>query len=251
MIYFYDDDMVNINLFKSRKDIKSVWVPNKTPNPISKNMPAYYYVSMFHKKYPKNKYAKCMLDTPPLKPTKKIHTANTICARCNIQTGSGLTINEINKITKKKASVVIFDWDLTLSVCNGVYTPRLSFANDVIFPDPKKMDYTFEEMAHFYAGSLERLDAIKTMFKTLRDKGTKIFILTDNGWGNKPNDFIKFLNIYDPSLVQCEIIYGNNDKIKTINNHPFFKLKKKKNKTKNKTKKSNYWLQNITRKLFR
>ena len=253
MIYFYDDDMVNINSFKSRKDIKSVWVSNKTPNPISKNMPAYYYAYMFHKKYPKNKYAKCMLEKPPLEPTKKIHTANTICARCTIVTGSGLTINEIHKITKRKASVVIFDWDLTLSVCNGIYTPGLSFANDNIFPDITKMNYTFEEMAHFYAGSLERLDAIKKMFKTLRDKGTKIFILTNNGWGNKPNDFIKFLNIYDPLLVSDEIIYGNHDKINVINKHPFYKLKSKKTKTKTKTKtkKSSSWLQNITRKLFR
>ena len=151
--------------------------------------------------------------------------------------------------TKKKASVVIFDWDLTLSVCNGVYTPGLSFANDIIFPNPKKMDYTFEEMAHFYAGTLERLDAIKTMFKTLRDKGTKIFILTNNGWGSKPNDFIKFLNMYDPLLVPDEIIYGNHDKINVINNHPFFKLKKKKIKTKSKQNVS--WFQNLTRKIFK
>lgn len=245
MIYFYDNNIENIKSFKSRKDIKSVWVSNKTPNPISKNMPSYYYVTMFHTKYPKNKYAKCMLDTPPVKPTKKIHILNTICSRCNIGTGSGLTINEIRQITNKRASTVIFNWDLTLSVCNGIYTPRLSYSNPIIFPNPNKMDYTFEEMAHFYAGSLERLDAIKNMFKVLRERNTNIFILTNNEWANKPNEFIKFLNIYDPALVTNEIIYGNNDKIKVLNKHPFFKLKKKK------TQRSKSWLQNITRKLFR
>jgi hypothetical protein len=245
MIYFYDDSKYYIDSFKTRKDIKAIWVSNKTPNPISKNMPSYYYVTMFHKKYPKNKYATCMLDTPPLKPTKKIHTANTICSRCTIQTGSGLTINEIHKITKRKASIVIFDWDLTLSVCNGLYTPRLVYSNDFVFPT--KMEYTFEEMAHFYAGTIERFDAIKTMFKTLRDKGTKIFILTDNPWGKNPTELAKILNAYDPSLVPDEIIYGNNDKINIINKHPFFKLKNK-----NKSKRNTIsWFQNLTRKLFR
>ena len=244
MIYFYDDDIGNINSFKSRKDIKSVWVSNKTPNPISKNMPAYYYVSMFHTKYPKNKYAKCMLDKPPVKPTKKINIKNNICSRCTISTGSGLTIDEIHKITKKRASVVIFDWDLTLSVCNGVYVKVTNKSNKFVFP--KKLDYTLDEMAHFYAGTLERFEALKNMFKTLRGKGTKIFILTNNGWGSSPVEFVKLLNIYDPELVPEEIIYGSNDKINVINKHPFFKLKKKKTKTKNK-----YWFQNLTRKLFR
>jgi hypothetical protein len=109
------------------------------------------------------------------------------------------------------------------------------------------MDYTFEEMAHFYAGTLERLEAIQNMFKVLREKNTKIFILTDNPWGNKPNDFIKILNIYDPMLVADEIIYGNNDKINVINKHPFFKLKKKKPKSTQNVS----WFKNLTRKLFR
>lgn len=237
MIYFYDDSKFTINSFKTRKDIRSVWVSNKTPNPISKNMNPYYYVSMFHKKYPKNKYALCMLKEPPIKPVKKIHIENTICSRCKIDTGSGLTMNEIHKITNKTAKTVLFDWDLTLSVCNGLYVPG---TDNFVFP--KKMDYTLDEMAHFYAGTLQRFEAIKSMFKTLRDNGTKIFILTNNGWGTSPVEFVKLLNVYDPALVPDEIIYGNNDKINIINKHPFFKLKKRR---------SISWLQNITRKLFR
>ena len=241
MIYYYDDSIVNINSFKKRKDIKSILVSNKTLNPISKDMPAYYYVSMFHTKYPNNKYAKSMLEVPPVKPTKKLHISNTLCSRCNITTGSGLTIKEINKITKRKATTVIFDWDLTLSVCNGVYTPKLSFANDIIFT--KKMDYTFDEMAHFYAGTIERFEALKHMFKTLREKGTNIFILTDNGWGNKPIEFAKFLKSYDPNIAPDEIIYGNNDKIKILNKHPFFKRKTKTRPV--------HWFKKFTRKLFK
>jgi hypothetical protein len=240
MIYFYDDSKFNINSFKTRKDIKSVWVSNKTPNPISKNMPSYYYADMFYKKYPNNNYAKYMVVKPPLKPTKKINISHTICSRCQIQTGSGLTINEINKISKKKAQTVIFDWDLTLSVCNGIYVPSVNYLHNNVFP--KRLNFTFEEMAQFYAGTLERFEALKNMFKKLRENNTKIFILTDNGWGSSPVELVKLLNVYDPDLVSDEIIYGNNDKIKTLNKHPFFKLKKRRSKS---------WLQNITRKLFR
>ena len=241
MIYFYDDSIVNIESFKIRKDIKSILVPNKTPNPISKNMPAYYYATMFHTKYPQNKYGKCMLDTPPVKPTKNIHIANTVCARCNIETGSGLTMNEIQKITKKKAKTVIFDWDLTLSVCNGLYTPRLVQTDDFVFPE--KMDYTFDEMAQFYAGTLERFEALKHMFKQLRERNTNIFILTDNGWGASPIEFAKILRSYDPYIMPNEIIYGNLNKIKTLNNHPFFKRKTNPRPVS--------WFKNFTRKIFK
>ena len=248
MIYYYDDSIFNIESFKERKDIKSILVTNKTPNPISKNMPPYYYVSMFHSKYPNNNYAKCMLDVPPIKPTKKIHIGNTICSRCTITTGSGLTIDEIKKITKKKAKTIIFDWDLTLSVCNGIYMPRMLNAKMVHSGDfvfPKKMDYTFEEIAQFYAGTHERFEAIKAMFKQLREKKINIFILTDNIWGNNPNEFAKILKTLDPVIEPHEIIYGNNNKIKVINNHSFFKRKKRPRTH------SVSWLNKFTRKLFK
>jgi hypothetical protein len=242
MIYYYDSSKTNIDTFKKRKDIKTILVSNKTQNPISKNMPAYYYVTMFHKKYPKNKYAKCMLDTPPVKPTKKIHIGNTVCSRCNIYTGSGLTIDEIKKIAKQKAKVVIFEWDLTISVCKGgIFIPRLTFSNEFVFP--KNMDYSMDEIAHFYAGTLERYEEIKNMFKQLRENKTKIFILTNNQWATIPNEFAKILKSYDPQIEAENIIYGNNNKISTINKHYFLK-----NKT---NKRSNSWFQNVTRKLFK
>ena len=187
-----------------------------------------------------------MLDVPPIKPTKKIHIGNTICSRCTISTGSGLTINEINKIANKKAKAIIFDWDLTLSVCNGIYMPRMANAimvktGDFVFP--KKMDYTFEEIAQFYSGTLERFEAIKEMFKKLRERKINIFILTDNIWGNNPNEFVKILKTFDPIIEPHEIIYGNNNKIKVINNHSFFKRKKR--------TRSLSWLNKFTRKLFK
>jgi len=189
IMYFYDDSKENIRSVKSRKDIKSIWVSNKRP--LSKNKSA--YLSMFQQKYPNNRYAK-LIDESVL---------NTLTL------GSGLTIDEIRHITYKRAKLVIFDWDLTLSVFNGTYAP----GNNFIFPK----DIPMNDIALFYAGSNRRLEAIKLMFSTLREKGTRIYILTDNGWGERPNEFVKLLNCYDPRLKPREILYGNRNKLKKIN----------------------------------
>jgi len=190
-MYFYDDSMENIEMVKKRKDITSVWVSNKTPNSISPNK--FNYVKLFQKRYPDNKYAKT-IDPGTL---------------CKMTLGSGLTVEEIRKITHTYAKLVLFDWDLTLSVFNGTYVPGHGFT----FPK----DISFNEVAHFYAGTARRFEALKTMFKTLRENGARVYILTNSGWGVHPKEFVKILRVYDPQMIPKEILYGNLNKLKKIN----------------------------------
>jgi hypothetical protein len=190
-MYFYDDSIENIEMVKKRKDITSVWVSNKTPNAISPNK--FEYVKLFQKRYPKNNYAKT-IDPSTL---------------CNMTLGSGLTIDEIRKITHTYAKVVLFDWDLTLSVFNGTYVPGRGFTFH--------KDISFEEVAHFYAGTLRRFEALKSMFKALRENGTRIYILTNSAWGSHPKEFVKILRVYDPKMITKEILYGNMNKLRKIN----------------------------------
>jgi len=98
----------------------------------------------------------------------------------------GLTIDQINKIATRPAKAVIFDWNRTISL--------------------------YKEMTPDFAGSKERLVALQNMFKTLREKGTRIVILTANPAGKNPIKFSKTVKIVYPR----EIKYGKN-KLKVIN----------------------------------
>ena len=185
-MYFYDDYQENIDMVKKRRDITSILVPNKKPKTNK-----FTHAVTFHKKYPKNKYGTIMQNPEAI---------------CKIAFGTGLTIPEIRRIGNKPAKVVLFDWDQTLSIFNGIYTPG----------DFSKFEFT-EDVARFYAGSTERFNALKTMFKKLRDKGTKIYILTNNGWAKHPAHFVTLFQHYDPQMKQHEILFGNQNKLRKIN----------------------------------
>ena len=72
-----------------------------------------------------------------------------------------------------------------------------------LMPNPKSGTVTF--------------DVAKAMFKKLRDKGTKIYILTNNGWAKHPAHFVTLFQHYDPQMKQHEILFGNQNKLRKIN----------------------------------
>ena len=183
-MYFYDDYQENIDMVKKRRDITSILVPNKKPKTNK-----FTHAVTFHKKYPKNKYGTIMQNPE---------------AMCKLEFGTGLTIPELKRIGNKPAKVVILDWDLTLSIFNGIYSPTNPFIFD-------------EDVARFYAGGNARFEALKAMFKKLRDKGTKIYILTNNGWAKHPAHFVTLFQHYDPQMKQHEILFGNQNKLRKIN----------------------------------
>ena len=154
-MYFYDDSISNIESVSARKDITCVLVPNK-------NKDKHTHLTLYEKKCPNNKYIK-------------------IINPDELTLGSGLSIDRIQNITYTPAKLVIFDWDLTLSIFNGLYVPDF-------FYFPKEIP--IQDIAHFYAGNTERFEALRHMFQTLRDRGTRIYILTDNGWGQHPHEFV-------------------------------------------------------------
>jgi len=167
-IRFYDnfDEMIK-QFQKAKKYIESIHVsckPNKEVMRSDSN--AALYTEKFLKLYPDNKFAKSLLETK----NKEIGT--------NI----GFSRNDAKNLSKWvlnpqiKTKIVIFDWDGTLSIIEGVVLPPTRETTTEML----KRGITYKEIAEYYAGTKERLTGFQNMFNFLEQKGVEVFILTNN-----------------------------------------------------------------------
>ena len=221
-VIFFDDDFTNnINPFRqSFPLIKSILVPDNKPyNQILRGKPDFYYPMMFLKKYKNNKYAQELVKG------LTIEKSYNVCSECHNSTGQGISIKEINKIIKwsnnytDKSRTALFDWDKTISVCNGIFLP------ENVKNSQYKLTGNFSpiDIAQYFAGTKQRFDALQIMFFHLRKNSIDCKIFTNNGWGQlvkgREHDFQFFLNIVrilDPQMKEGDIIYGNGDKENTF-----------------------------------
>jgi len=217
-IVFYDDALYNIEPFRKEfPNLKSILVPSNKPyNQILKGKPSSLYAEMYLKKYPDNNYAKEIVKR------MIIPMSYVACNQCNVTTSQGVSIKEMANISKwasnkpTKDKTILFDWDQTLSVCNGIYMPVESNLDKDTEEALAKRLFTEEEVARYCAGTSERFDALKQMFTALRTNGVKCYIITNNGWGDIKKTkylqsnmfFLKLLQIVDPWMKEEDIIYG-------------------------------------------
>jgi hypothetical protein len=212
LVFFDDDFYGNINPFRqSFPLIKSILVPDKPYNQILHGKPDFYYPIMFLKKYKNNKYAQELVKG------MTIENSFNVWDDCLNSTGQGISIKEMKQLIKWsnkfsiKTRTVFFDWDKTISVCNGIFLPENTNESSSI------------DIAQYLAGTKERFDALQFMFFHLRKNSVDCKIFTNNGWGNlvkgREQDFHFFLNIarvFDPQMKEDDIIYGNRNKEKTF-----------------------------------
>lgn len=220
VIFFDDDFNNNINPFRQAFPlIKSILVPDNSYNQILRGKPDFYYPMMFLKKYKNNKYAQELVKG------LTIEKSYNLCDECLNNTGQGISIKEIQNIIKWsnkptiKSRTMFFDWDKTISVCNGIFLP------ENVKNQQYKLNgnYSSIDIAQYLTGTKERFNALQLMFFYLRRNGVNCKIFTNNGWGNKvkgkERDFYFFLNIVrilDPQMTEYDIIYGNRNKEKTF-----------------------------------
>lgn len=199
-IYFYDDDPENIRSFRAEHPhVNSVLVKDVGTTPVLKNMDGFYYPTMFRRMYPHNRFAAAVVEDHDITHPQK-ERPDATCSACNRQVGQGLTVAEIHQIAHRKADMVLFDWDRTLSTMNGFSLPEGVYSN--------------LEVAQYYAGTLERFYALRDMFTALRRRGTKIFILTNNGWAEDDTveRFSEVVKVLDGQITPADIVYGQNKK---------------------------------------
>jgi len=261
-IVFYDDDLAN-NIVPFRRywpRVKAIYVPEGLRyEPILKDQISFHYPRLFLEKYPLNRYAIAL----------NAHYAivENQPQLCENSTGNALLIEDMQKlnawannnysnysngITNSRA--VLFDWDKTLSVFNGVILPQLNNNNnnnnnntavtEELWNDMPAylaaMPFTFVDMAQYYAGTIERFHALRNMFVELRRNQVHCIIFTNNGWahtpkkmvkGNKSHQmsldrlhfFLQLAQVYDPEMTVNDIIYGHLDKAAEFGKHPVLK----------------------------
>ncbi len=120
------------------------------------------------------------------------------------EAGSGMSIDQLESEIESMPSLrtLILDWDLTLSVCNGLHLPPVM---------------NVQSAAVFYAGGLERFKALQRIFADLRKRSVSIIVLTDNGNADYKNrddrgQFVLLMQQFDPAFQKGNLLYGNGQK---------------------------------------
>lgn len=180
-IRFYDNDPEIIKQFeRSKKYVESILVSDKPNKDILTNgSPASLYTHLFLKEYPDNKFAQYLLSVK----NKEIFTS------IGFSELDYVNLREWTLNRHYKTKVVIFDWDRTLSVIEGVLLPP----NKTLTKEMADKGVTYHDIALYYSGGKTRMKLLQKMFKFLHDKGVEVFILTNNpiaacNW-RKLNDF--------------------------------------------------------------
>lgn len=225
-LVFYDDDLDG-NILPFRQElplVKAIHVPDNKPyHQILHGYNAFYYPHMFLKLYPTNRFAQIQdneIRHIHAKASASSASSSTHLRECRNDTAQGLTEATIENIkiwattNTSPNSTILFDWDKTLSVMNGLNLAALSGGSGAATP---------LEAAHYYTGLRSRFDALQSMFALLKRQNITCFIFTNNPYGHdtKSNHerfltFLKMVQVLCPTIVADDIFYGHQDKVKTF-----------------------------------
>jgi len=191
-VWFFDDSRRNIADFrKHHPEVVSVLVE---PDPARCPANLEDHCDRVLRQHGGNRFAKAVL-------SKKDHGAH-------YEVGGGVDPAYVEHVLKGvRPSAVLFDWDLTLSTCNGLELGHLM---------PPVM---VRDAAVFYAGGTERFDALSATLRRLRASGARVFILTDNGAAKNSLDrreFLRLLKCFDPAFCDRDLVYGCLDKARVF-----------------------------------
>jgi hypothetical protein len=135
--------------------------------------------------------------------------------------GRGVDLALVEQVVSDACpNLVMFDWDLTLSTCNGLQL------------NEHKMPLALlRDAAIFYAGGPKRFLSICALFRKLRQQRVKVMVLTDNGTadpkeGGYRRNFVRLLQCMDPAFTEDDLVYGNLDKARIFHDDILPKLQK-------------------------
>ena len=122
-------------------------------------------------------------------------------------------------INIKKDPIVLFDWDKTITVCDGFMIDSKPFTYNSV-------NINIYDVMEYLCGGYNRLKFIQYIFKHIREKG-EIFIVTNNGAvDSNKSEFIKLIRVLDPLFKAKCLIKGinNNKKLALLESKYFMTL---------------------------
>ena len=167
-IRFYVNTREMIQQFKTTHPlVETILVSNKPNKEIMRGKAnASQYTTNFLQLYPSNTFAQFMASIK----------------NKELATNIGFSDDEIKDLYQWSANpniktkVVIFDWDGTLSIIEGLLLPHSHYTMKDMF----KMGITYYDIALYYAGTEERLIRLRQLFEYLYTQKVEVFILTNN-----------------------------------------------------------------------
>jgi len=164
---FYDNQQDMINQFQAGlKRVESILVDNNDNKFILNGKSPHEYNNNFLEKYPDNTYAKYL---------KEIGCTNSL-SRIGFSKKDVEDIKRWCKNKKDDNKTVLFDWDGTLSVIEGIYLAQnirqYGRLYDKIIRDV--------DIAIYCCGGITRFCMLRKMFTYLRRHNVAVYILTNN-----------------------------------------------------------------------
>jgi hypothetical protein len=124
-------------------------------------------------------------------------------------------ISGINKYHIKKLmcpfmanlNALIFDWDRTLTVFEGLYS-IFPHVKDLLKYFSLKSEVCIKDVAEYYLGGYDRIRLLRKVWKSAKDNKTPIYILSSNpSVGKYPTFFFELLNSVKLNVPLENIIF--------------------------------------------
>ena len=135
---------------------------------------------------------------------------------------------------------VVFDWDRTLSVVEGLFIPLKDLKTDEV------VNTFVEHISHYILGGEWRMGMLQDMYKKIIASGTRVVILTNNpsALPERPERqiFLKIIQTIFPGFDDADFLCANRSPRKSIKFDEYLKSlplrggKKKRTNTRRKTK---------------
>jgi len=193
---FYDNDYKNIEEVSKLKFIKCIYI-REEPNYLKYNKHYNYYKNFIDNSY-YNYYT----------PTEISNPSNAF----GIVEGSGL----LEWLSHTKRPVVLFDWDKTITCCDGFMIGDSPFTYESV-------NVSIQDIMEYLCGGYIRINFLRYIFYCIRKKGEMIVITNNNTAIKNKLEFLKLIRFLDPEFNSKCLIFGvkGNKRLSLINNSYF------------------------------
>jgi len=167
-IRFYDNQSDIVQQFRTSKPLIEIIQVSSAPNHevMMDNTDASSYIQRFLEQNPKNSFARYLQEANIPESTSTVGFSRE----------NGEDLKQWIKLHHKMEKAVLFDWDQTISVLEGIMVPPTR----EFIQEFKRRRITHNNMALYYAGTKARLQYIRSLSAFLDRHKVHVYILTNN-----------------------------------------------------------------------